>query len=839
MTEWITPQQQFALGWDIFPLLPRLKTEYASLIPEGAAAHDGDYRHPKLGTLVRPTRWVNGWERLTAEQVDELWPPSGGGHNVGVATGRRSGVWVLDVDRTLEDEDDAREYVSEITGIEIPRTLSVKTASGKWHFYFKMPESQDVYIKSSVAKLGPNIDVRGDGGMAMGICSSVVDDQGEVSHYCVNTMMSPAYAPIELIDRIKRQAAEITPMAPASVEKDVDPAADAVAQEWIDEELGRLRNLHRPWVVGSNWHNTCFEVACQISEFANSPWCSLTPDEAMRRYLEAAPPAERDWNPLTEWREGVTKTEGQGRLKPLTASDQSWFHDIGVRRNPTEPRPDGEPVEEIVFTSPRHWEGQIAQAQKSIGSYDLASQIRNIVPVHDEAPILCCHLEVWYYWNGAYWAEADVLEVQDWVARQLALVEIVSKGEGDKVEKKRLAPGMAKVRDVCDWLASLLRVPDQVLEKSATVHVTNGAVTVEGRLHREASPLIFNLSALPFAYDDSATCPQWESFLMDIFEHDPAAAMALQEWFGYFLVGDPAWLQKMFWLIGPKRSGKGTILNIARALMGQSATATSLTILSKDFGRENLIGKNLVIIDDARDPDPRVAHSVVEFLLTLSAGGFTSVQRKNRRSWDGVLTSSLFAASNTVPRLPDDGGAISSRLEIIKTRKSFIGHEDTHLADRLMTELPGILNWSLDGLDRLRSHDRFTQAAMATGVRADVDRGATGATPFVQALFAEHETLGVSRRMIRDAMEWWSQQQEDSYKASAPSMKAAIRAEFPDAKEDVRNLLADGSVDKHAWRGIVIQCQHDDCQSPATRVSIQAGPECPMHLSSILPSLVS
>src|SRR5690606_4804811 len=125
----------------------------------------------------------------------------------------------------------------------------------------------------------------------------------------------------------------------------------------------------------------------------------------------------------------------------------------------------------------------------------------------------------------------------------------------------------------------------------------------------------------------SATCPQWEGFLRDIFEHDPEARVALQEWFGYFLVGNPGWLQKMFWLIGPKRSGKGTILNVARALMGNAATATSLTMLSKDFGRENLIGKRLAIIDDARDPDPRLAHSVVEFLLTLSSGGFTTISR--------------------------------------------------------------------------------------------------------------------------------------------------------------------------------------------------------------------
>ena len=42
-------------------------------------------------------------------------------------------------------------------------------------------------------------------------------------------------------------------------------------------------------------------------------------------------------------------------------------------------------------------------------------------------------------------------------------------------------------------------------------------------------------------------------------------------------------------------------------------------------------------------------------------------------------------------------------------RQSFLGREDVGLTDKLMHELPGILNWALDGLDRLDSRGRFTQ----------------------------------------------------------------------------------------------------------------------------------
>lgn len=833
--QWILPQKQRELGWDIFPLLPRRKTVYAHYVIDG----NGD---------TEPTAWSidKGWTRLDEAGVAAYWP-SGGSHNIGIATGARSGVWVLDVDMIfnsreeddersqaeidLEDEAAARDYVAEMTGIEIPETLSVQTASGKWHFYFEMPD-QPVYITSSVSKLGPKIDVRGDGGMAMGICSSVVGDDGVERFYRVVRMMKPIQAPAELVERVRRKVDPITAPAPASVEKDVDAVADALAQQWIEEELQTLRTLHRPWVEGSNWHNTCFEVACTLNEFANSPWCSLTPETAQARYLEAAPAAERDWNPMTEWGEGLRKTVGQGRMKPAVASDQSWFHDIGAKR-PSQPRAEGDPVEAVTFPRPNEWyrseEHQISLMQESQATFDLASEIRHILPEHEGEKILANHQGVWYYWNGAYWEAADDEEVQDYVAQNIAWVKYeVKTKDGSSI--KSLDPSNAKVVDVAQALARFMRRPDSAVDASTAVHLVNGTVDIDGRAHHVATPSVFNLAALPFEYDPDAECPQWESFLMDIFEHDPAAALALQEWFGYFLVGDPGWLQKMFWLIGPKRSGKGTILDIANRLMGSAATAATLTGFSKDFGREALVGKRLAIIDDARDPDPRVAHSVVEFLLTLSSGGLTTVSRKYKQDWGGRLTACLLAASNTIPRMPDDGGAISSRLEIIKTRKSFIGHEDTHLGERLTKELPGILNWALDGLDRLREQGRFTQAEMASDVRQEVDLGATGATPFVKDMLIEHGELGVSARWIRDALHWWADQQEDGYRPSALALKPAIQTEFPDAKPRTRATLADGSSDNKAWKGITLKCR--ECDAVATRVTPVVGPECPMHMSN-------
>ena len=70
------------------------------------------------------------------------------------------------------------------------------------------------------------------------------------------------------------------------------------------------------------------------------------------------------------------------------------------------------------------------------------------------------------------------------------------------------------------------------------------------------------MHATPFAYDPSAPMPEgWLKFLKEIFPDDPQSIMALQEWFGYLLSGDTT-QEKILLIIGPKRSGKGTILRI-------------------------------------------------------------------------------------------------------------------------------------------------------------------------------------------------------------------------------------------------------------------------------------
>lgn len=78
--------------------------------------------------------------------------------NVGIATGRISGIFVLDVDTHLNDGYDTLEALTDQYG-QLPDTVQAITGSGGSHFFFKYAEG--IGNKTNLFR---SIDIRGDGG---------------------------------------------------------------------------------------------------------------------------------------------------------------------------------------------------------------------------------------------------------------------------------------------------------------------------------------------------------------------------------------------------------------------------------------------------------------------------------------------------------------------------------------------------------------------------------------------------------------------------------------------------------------------------------------------------
>lgn len=89
-------------------------------------------------------------ERKVVKDWHGVWPKA----NWGLATGKSSGVIVLDVDAGKGGFDSLR-------SLTVPLTAVVATGGGGRHYYFMHPNFE---VKNSAGKLGPGLDIRGHNG---------------------------------------------------------------------------------------------------------------------------------------------------------------------------------------------------------------------------------------------------------------------------------------------------------------------------------------------------------------------------------------------------------------------------------------------------------------------------------------------------------------------------------------------------------------------------------------------------------------------------------------------------------------------------------------------------
>jgi putative DNA primase/helicase len=325
----------------------------------------------------------------------------------------------------------------------------------------------------------------------------------------------------------------------------------------------------------------------------------------------------------------------------------------------------------------------------------------------------------WMRWCGGHWVEIEDDTLRSSLYKRLEHAEYVTKDKEGKEKIKPWAPNKYKVANVMDAMRAICHLPETV---SAPSWLDDGnhppaaeiVATASGLLHvgtRELlplTPLYFNLVSVPFPYDPYAPEPtRWLKFLHQLWPDDPESIRAVQDWFGYVISGRTD-LQKILLMIGPIRSGKGTIARVLEALLGGKGNVAGSTMasLATNFGLEPLVGKPLCVISDAR-LSTQNAPQALERLLSISGEDMITVDRKYKAKWTGTLPTRFFLISNELPRFLDPSGAIASRFIVARTVKSFLGREDRLLTAGLLTELSGILNWALVGLDRI-THGPFT-----------------------------------------------------------------------------------------------------------------------------------
>lgn len=277
------------------------------------------------------------------------------------------------------------------------------------------------------------------------------------------------------------------------------------------------------------------------------------------------------------------------------------------------------------------------------------------------------------------------------------------------------------------------------------------------------SPAYFSLNTIGFNYFglapvyDPITIRNWLSFLRDVFDQDHEAIQAFGEFVGLCMTGITDY-QKSLLVIGPKRSGKGTIAKIMTELVGRGSVANpTLSALSSGFGLQPLIGKRLAIISDARIGTRSDQQAITERLLSITGEDSLTIDRKHREHWTGTLSTRFAIFSNELPRLTDVSGALASRFIVLKMTKSYYGKEDLTLFDRLKAELPHIAHWALFHLWQLSHRGHFIQPASGKKTIEDFETLSSPVEAFIRDRCKVDPDESVDRDLLYRNYQRWSQ----------------------------------------------------------------------------------
>ena len=120
--------------------------------------------------------------------------------------------------------------------------------------------------------------------------------------------------------------------------------------------------------------------------------------------------------------------------------------------------------------------------------------------------------------------------------------------------------------------------------------------------------------------------------------------------------------------------------------------------------RSALVNKAVALVGEVElSANPQRA-KIVEVLKSIVGEDSISINTKYESTFPSLRLPTRFViASNSVPRLLDASGALAHRFLFVPFEISFVGREDIHLEEKLLAELPGIANWALMGLKRLRA----------------------------------------------------------------------------------------------------------------------------------------
>ncbi len=450
-----------------------------------------------------------------------------------------------------------------------------------------------------------------------------------------------------------------------------------------------------------------------------------------------------------------------------------------------------------------------------------------------------CHCGIWYVWDGRAYHMLSDFELQAEVVPSVKedfdddyceLVEAYSELGGDTGQKRLKLNQVSNrlINSVLSVLRSLCIVSDETrlgtwLGDATGRHrnyvtLENGVLDIDAALKRQPdalkphSPLWFSTVCLPYPYEPTARSSTLDRFLARNLEGDAERIALFQEWCGYLLACDTD-LQKFMLMEGEGSNGKSVACALMTALAGEgNVSNVPLEAFGERFKLIQTLGKLVNIAAEVGDLN-KVAEG---HLKAFTAGDRMMFEQKNKPVFSAQPTARLVLATNNRPRFSDKSEGLWRRLILLPFRVQ-IGTKDRVTGmDKpswwvATGEMPGVFNWAMEGLRRLRRQGRFTDPSVCRAALDEYRLEVNPARRFLTEHFHEDRNGLVNASQMYDQYRDWCKR-SGHLPLADKSFGKEVRRAFRGA-ERVRR----GSRDSRSW-----------CYS-----GISTGPPCDTEMAGL------
>jgi putative DNA primase/helicase len=333
----------------------------------------------------------------------------------------------------------------------------------------------------------------------------------------------------------------------------------------------------------------------------------------------------------------------------------------------------------------------------------------------------------WFAWDGKRWATDEKgLRVQ-------ALAKDTAKaifGEIEGAEDRsamfrhaRRSQSKASI-DAMIWLArSESGIPAAITEFDSNgwlLNVANGTLDLKSgelRAHRRED-LISQI--VDIAHDADAECELWDAFLWRVTDRNEELYSYLRRFVGYLLVGDMS-DQSLHFLYGLGANGKSVFCEVLMRLLGEYAVAVSpdLIMLKRHGGIPNDVARLRGVRAALMNETSQGSRFDEAKLKDLTGGDTLTARFLHQEFFDFRPTHRIVIRGNHKPAINGTDEGIWRLLRLVPFTVTIPEDErDQHLLAKLEAELPGILNWALQGCREWQTQGLKPPPIIADAVRA-------------------------------------------------------------------------------------------------------------------------